>query len=280
MEFLDVGGVKLAYEQHGGGFPLVWVHEYSGSMESWRPQVQFFARRYRVITYNARGYPPSDVPTGLDAYSPDQAVEDLRALLQHLDIASAHLAGLSMGGNTVLRFGLAHPEMARSLTVASAGSGSDNPDRFRAEQAERSAWLEREGQKALESYPWGPTRTTLRRKDATGWQEFLDQFLRHSAAGLALTSRGVQARRQPLYAFESELQALQVPTLILVGDEDEPCLDVGLFLKRNIPRSGLAIFPQSGHAINLEEAELFNRTVLDFLTSVEASKWPKQERLR
>jgi pimeloyl-ACP methyl ester carboxylesterase len=280
LDFVNVGGVKLAYEQHGDGFPLVWVHEYSGSMESWQPQVQYFARRYRVITYNARGYPPSDVPATLDAYSPEQAVEDLSALLRHLDIESAHLAGLSMGGNTVLRFGLAHPDRARSLIVASAGSGSEDPERFRKEQAERSSWLEREGQKALASYPWGPTRTTLQRKDGVGWEEFLDQWFRHSAAGLALTSRGVQAKREPLYAFATQLEALQIPTLILVGDEDEPCIDVGIFLKRRIPRSGLAMFPQSGHAINLEEPDLFNRTVLDFLTAVETDHWPKQERLR
>lgn len=277
MAFVNVDGVRIAYEETGSGFPLVWAHEYAGSMESWRPQVQFFARRYRVIIYNARGYPPSDVPADVEAYSPDQAVEDCYTLLRHLGITSAHIGGLSMGGGTTLRFGLRHPEIAKSLIVASAGSGSTDPERFRQEQARRAEWLEREGTEALKRYPWGPTRTTLRRKDPLAWKDFLEQFLRHSPLGLALTSRGVQARRLPLFAYEKELEKLEVPALILLGDEDEPCLEVGLFLKRHIPRSGLAMFPQSGHAINLEEADLFNRTVLDFLTAVEAGKWVTRE---
>jgi pimeloyl-ACP methyl ester carboxylesterase len=278
MHFFDVGGVKLAYEEYGEGLPLIWIHEYAGSMESWRPQTHFFARRYRVIVFNARGYPPSDVPPNGEAYTPEQAVEDVYELMRHLEIDSAHIGGLSMGGGTTLRFGLRHPEMARSLIVASAGSGSDDPEHFRAEQAERSAWLEREGQEALKHYAWGPTRLTLKRKDPVGWTDFIDQFLRHSPLGLALTSRGVQAGRLPLFAHEAELAKLNLPTLVLVGDEDGPCLQSGLFLKRAIARCGLAMFPQSGHAINLEEPALFNRTVLDFLAAVEAGKWPAQER--
>lgn len=268
MPKFDLDDVNIAYEETGEGPPLVWAHEYAGSIESWKPQIHFFARRYRVITYAARGYPPSDVPEDVERYSPEQAVEDLYQLIRHLDISRAHIGGLSMGGGTALRFGLTHPEMARSLIIASAGSGSDDPEKFREDQATRSAWLEREGQQALRTYPWGPTRLTLLKKDPAGWTEFIDQFQRHSPLGLALTSRGVQARRLPLYAYENDLRGLPMPVLILVGDEDTPCINVGLFLKRSIPGAGLAMFPSSGHAINLEESELFNRLVLDFLTAV------------
>ena len=84
-----------------------------------------------MITYNARGYPPSDVPRDLESYSQDIAIEDLRQLLIHLDIEQAHVAGLSMGGNVALNFGIAHPEMSKSLVVAGTGSGSTDPERFR-----------------------------------------------------------------------------------------------------------------------------------------------------
>jgi len=265
----SVDGVGIAYEETGAGFPLIWAHEYAGSIDSWRSQVHYFSRRYRVVTYAARGYPPSDVPEDVARYSPEQAVDDLYQLMRHLGISSAHLGGLSMGGGTALRFGLTHPEMARSLIVASAGSGSDYPGRFREDQATRSEWLLREGVEALRTYPWGPTRLTLLRKDPSGWQEFIDQFQQHSPLGLALTSRGVQARRLPLYDYEPDLRKLAMPVLILLGDEDEPCINVGLFLKKTIPQAGLAMFPRSGHAINLEESDLFNRSVLDFLTSVQ-----------
>ena len=106
-------GVSLYYEETGQGFPLVFAHELAGSYESWRAQVSYFSRRYRVITYNARGYPPSDVLPNVDDYSQEQVVEDLYQLLQHLGIEQAHVAGLSMGGNMALWFGLTHPDVAK-----------------------------------------------------------------------------------------------------------------------------------------------------------------------
>lgn len=119
----------------------------------------------------------------------------------------------------------------------------------------------------------GPTRARFKQKDPTGWAEFARLFSEHSAIGKALTLRGYQARRPSVMSLEAELQALQVPTLIILGDEDDPCLEPALFMKRNIPRSGLVVVPQTGHAVNLEEPEVFNRGVSDFLTAVDAGKW-------
>ena len=102
MPIAHVNGVDLAYEEHGEGFPLIWVHEFAGSRESWLPQVNFFSRRYRVIVYNARGYPPSAVPADVSKYGQDYAVEDLYGLLKHLGIKQAHVGGLSMGGSCTL----------------------------------------------------------------------------------------------------------------------------------------------------------------------------------
>ena len=99
----------------------------------------------------------------------------------------------------------------------------------------------------------------------------------HSALGSALTFRGFVMNRPTIYALEDKLRALRVPTLIMIGDEDEPCIEPAVFMKRNIPISGLSVFPQSGHAINLEEPELFNRTVSDFLTAVEAGRWAERQ---
>ena len=268
-----VNGVEIAYAEAGAGFPLVWCHEFGGSMESWDPQVHYFARRYRVITYNARGYPPSGVPTTPDAYSQDIAIEDLFGLLRHLDIAQAHVGGLSMGGSTALHFGVRHPEMAKSLIVAAAGSGSTDPEEFRRTWRNLADRLRSDGPGALADYASGPTRLQLKRKDPKGWREFVDLLLEHSAAGSALTMLGVQAGRPPIFVWESELKALQVPALVLVGDEDTPCIEPALFMKRTIPKCGLAVLPQSGHGINLEEPELFNRLCSEFLSAVEAGKW-------
>jgi pimeloyl-ACP methyl ester carboxylesterase len=168
--------------------------------------------------------------------------------------------------------------MARGLIVASAGTGSTGPERFRLQCQALADKLEAEGLAALREYAAGPTRVRLQHKDPAGWQEFADLLLQHSPAGSALTMRGVQAGRRPIFDYQEELSRIQVPTLILAGDEDEPCLEPALFLKRTISTSGLVVFPQSGHAINLEEPDLFNRAVLDFLTAVESGRWlPRDE---
>ena len=279
MPKFSANGVNLSYEVTGEGFPLVWSHEFSGGPESWDPQVKFFSRRYQVITYSARGYPPSDVPEDPEAYSQDIMVEDLRLLLEHLGIRQAFIGGLSMGGAVALNFCIAHPQMAKGVIVASAGSGSDprNREKWLADGQAMTDRLLSEGMEAVaKDYARTSVRVQLLRKDPKGWQEFYEGLAAHSALGSALTYRGFMLKRPTTFSLEEKLRRLMVPTLILVGDEDEPCIDPAVFMKRNIPRAGLAVFPQSGHAINLEEPDLFNRTVLDFLTAVEADRWAER----
>jgi pimeloyl-ACP methyl ester carboxylesterase len=279
MPKFSANGVSLYYEVTGEGFPLVWSHEYSGGPESWDPQVKFFSRRYQVITYSSRGYPPSDVPEDPEAYSQDIVVEDLRLLLEHLGIRQAFIGGLSMGGAVALNFCIAHPQMAKGVIVASAGSGSDPSirEKWLVDGQAMTDRLLSEGMEAVaKDYARGPARVQLLRKDPKGWQEFYEGLAAHSALGSALTYRGFMLRRPTTYSLEEKLRQLQVPALILVGDEDDLCVQPAVFMKRNIPRAGLAVFPQSGHAINLEEPDLFNRTVLDFLTAVEADRWPER----
>ena len=277
MPFAQVNGLRLYYEEHGSGFPLVWSHEFAGDYRSWKPQAQFFSRRYRVIAYNARGYPPSDVPQSLDDYTQEAAVEDLRGLLEFLGIERAHIGGLSMGGNVALNFGLTHPEMAESLIVAGTGSGSTDPEGFRRNVTRRSEMMRAGGMEAMGDYSNSPTRVQLLRKDPLGYEEFRQGFLEHSALGSALTFAGVQGRRPPIFDLEDKMRALDVPTLIMTGDEDEPCIEPSVFMKRCIPRSGLVVMPQAGHAINLEDPDSFNRAVLDFLTAVEQGAWATRE---
>jgi pimeloyl-ACP methyl ester carboxylesterase len=276
MPKAPVNGVNLYYEVTGSGYPLLLVHEFAGDYRSWEPQVRYFARRYQVITFNARGYPPSDVPEDVEAYSQEQAAEDVVGLLQHLNIPQAHLIGLSMGGYAVLHAGLRHPSRARSLVVAGCGYGSvsSERERFQQDSGQIAARLQREGMPAVaEIYARGPTRVQFADKDPRGWHEFATQLAEHSAIGAALTLLGVQGQRPSVYALEELLRQLRVPTLIVTGDEDEPCLEPGLFMKRVIPSAGLVVMPKCGHTINIEEPDAFNRVVGDFLAAVEAGKW-------
>jgi pimeloyl-ACP methyl ester carboxylesterase len=274
MPSVRVNGVELYYEETGEGYPLVLSHEFAGDYRSWEGQVRFFSRRYRVITWNYRGFPPSEVPTDPEAYSDDQLVEDCYGLLRHLKIEQAHIAGLSMGGALSLKMGIAHPEVCRSLCIAGTGSGSTNREQFVRESLAQADRIVNDPERAFADYARGPARLQLQRKDPRGWQEFAELLAQHSPLGSALTLRGVQARRKTIFELEQELTQVNVPALIMVGDEDEPCLDTSLFMKRKLPNAALVTLPRSGHAINLDEPALFNQTLLDFLTAVEQDRMP------
>lgn len=278
MPFAPVNGVQLYYEETGEGCPLVWSHEFAGDYRSWEAQVRFFSRRYRCVTYNSRGYPPSGVPEDPAAYSQEQAVEDLRGLLDHLGIQRAHVAGLSMGGNVALNFAIAHPKRCHGVVVAGCGAGTVDREAFVRAVEQTAHNLLTQGMEAVAAvYGSGPGRLQLKRKDPRGYDEFLRQFSEHSALGSAYTFLGVQARRPTIFSLKDKLNALRVPILLIVGDEDEPCVEPGVFMKREIPGAGLVFLPQSGHAVNLEEPDAFNRAILDFLTLVEAGKWATRE---
>jgi pimeloyl-ACP methyl ester carboxylesterase len=273
-----INGARLHYEVHGSGVPLVFVHEFAGDSRSWAPQVKFFARRYQVIVYNARGYPPSEVPEAREAYSQEIAVEDLHGVVRHLALPPAHFCGLSMGGYAVLHFGLRYPQLARSLVIAGCGYGSDDPAQFRRDAEELGRRIEREGMDAVGVvYARGPTRVPFMNKDPQGWREFADALMRHSTVGSARTMQGVQGRRPSVYELREALKRLEVPTLIVNGDEDDPCLAPGLFLKKHIPTAGLLVLPKTGHTINLEEPALFNRAVLDLITMADAGRWTPRD---
>ena len=274
MSIASVNGVDLHYEETGQGYPLVWSHEFGGDHRSWEPQVRYFSRRYRVVTYDHRGYAPSSVPKEATAYSQDILVEDLHQLLRHLGLRQIHLAGCSMGANVARDFALAHPDMTRSLIMVGAGAGTVNREQYLAGHAAMAATLEREGQAArLRSFDSLATRASFKRKDPRGFAEFLRQAGEHDAQACAHLTREVMSKRRHVLEVEAGLRALRVPTLIMVGDEDAPCLEPSLIMRRLIPNSGLSVFPASGHTLNIEEPGLFNLHVAEFLAAVENGRW-------
>lgn len=273
-------GVRLHYEESGAGTPIVFVHEFGGDQRSWEPQVRHFSRRYRCIAYNARGYPPSEVPEDFERYSQARARDDILAVLDALDIEKAHVVGLSMGAFATLHFGMAHGARAHSITVAGGGYGS-HPGHYRQFQADsrkNADVLKSQGMKHfVATYGRGPQRVQLELKDPRGFAEYLRQFEEHSPLGAANTLLGVQCRRPSFYDLTAEMARMRVPTLIMSGDEEEPCLEVNLLMKRTIPTAALAILPRSGHAINLEEPALFNRLLEDFFHQVESGRWSARD---
>ena len=276
MPHVRANGVNLYYEEHGTGTPVIFVHEFAGDSVSWHLQMRHLARRYRCIAYNARGYPPSEVPQDLASYSQNNAVADILGVMDGLGIAKAHIVGLSMGGYATLHFGIKHADRALSIVVAGAGYGSGPADRSEyVKDIEATAdRFKRDGMGVMsEVYTRGPTRVQFIDKDLLGWEEFRDQFAEQDATGHALTLQGVQLTRPTIFDLEAGMSAMTVPTLIVVGDEDEPCLEPALFMKRHIHSSGLVVVPRTGHTINLEEPAAFNRAVDEFLATVDAGRW-------
>jgi pimeloyl-ACP methyl ester carboxylesterase len=274
------GGVRLYYEEVGEGSPIVFVHEFGGTYRSWEPQLRAYARRHRCITFAARGYPPSDVPENVDAYSQTLAVQDIAAVLDAAGIERAHVVGLSMGGFAALHFGLDFPDRARSLVVAGAGYGAEKQYEayFRGVSLEVAKQFEVHGSEQFaKTYALGASRVQFQNKDPRGWREFADLLGQHSGVGAANTMRGVQARRPSIYDLEDRLRTMPVPVLVVAGDEDDHCLQPGIFMKKTIPACGLLVLPKTGHTLNLEEPDHFNRFVGDFIAQVEAGRWPPRD---
>jgi pimeloyl-ACP methyl ester carboxylesterase len=273
-------GFILYAESEGSGPPILFIHEFAADHRTWAEQTVALSADHQCITYSARGYPPSDVPPEPSAYSYLRAADDAIDVLDGFGIERAHIVGLSMGGFCALQLGIRYPDRVRSLLVSSAGSGANPANRaaFLTETESVAESFRRDGSPAVaEKLALGPSRIQLQRKNPVVWAEFVRQLGEHSAEGMALTVLGVQQSRPSLYEIAGELRTIAAPTLIFNGDEDEAVLEPGLLLKRTIGPAGLLVLPNSGHALNLEEPEIYNRVVRTFVKTVERGQWPTRD---
>ncbi len=255
MPIAKVNGVDLYYEETGQGFPLVWSHEFGGDHRSWEPQVRYFGRRYRVVTYNHRGYPPSEVPKDANAYSQDALIEDLHQLLLRLGIRHAHICGCSMGANVALNFALAHPAMTKSVVVVGGGAGTVAREQFVSRQGATADALEREG---IES-----DAALLPAEGPAG----VGGVRRLHPRALARGVRASDPRRHAAAAHGHPDRAAAARAA---------CADAGDRRRRGralVPGAGLLVVPRTGHTVNIEEPGLFNLHVAEFLAAVEQNRW-------
>ena len=272
--------VKLYYEEAGQGTPILFCHEFAGDHRNWEMQMRFFSRRHRCITYSARGYKPSDVPKDWKDYSYKDFSSDAIAVLDHLKIDKAHFVGLSMGGYTAIQIGLDYPDRALSIVPAGTGSGSERAhieDFRKNSKALYDEFRNKGTAEVVKAYGLSPARISFLVKDPRGFEEFNKMFSEHDSLGCANTMRGFQAERPSIYDFEADIRKIKVPTLIVVGDEDEPCLEPSFLLKQWMPTAGLVVMPRTGHVVNQEEPALFNDAVADFIARVEAGRWPARD---
>jgi len=266
MPRVGLNGVSLYYEVTGHGPPLVLAHGFACGLRMWDPQVKALARSWRVVAYDVRGHGITEAPADPASYSQPIFVADLRALLEHLEIRRAAVGGLSMGGNIALNFALAHPEMVSALVVADTGAGSDETADWVATVHAFADVLERDG---LEAFADAALSNPLFARYAAQGQA-AERFIRsclmtHRARGLAHTAREVLAKRPAIYSLALRLRELTVPTLLIVGEHDEPCVKVHRFMADTIPRARHVLIRGVGHLTNLEAPEAFNRALTTFL---------------
>src|SRR5687768_7085283 len=276
MPYADSAGVKLYYEEAGRGTALVFAHEFSGDFRSWEAQMRHFSRRYRCVAFNARGYPPSEVPAQVSRYSWRIQVDDIARLMTRLGMGKAHVVGCSMGAYSTLQFGLTHPRRALSLTAVSAGAGTDPATRaqfIKASAASARSFLAEGLAPAIAKSRVAPNRVQLERKDPRAFRQFLERYAEHSALGHAYTLLGVQTRRPGLPELRAKLARLKIPLHLVVGDEDGTTQAPALFIKRCCPAARLSVVPATGHAVNVEEPAYFNRITEDFLALVDSGRW-------
>jgi pimeloyl-ACP methyl ester carboxylesterase len=271
-------GTKLYYEEAGIGTPVIFIHEFAGDYRTWEPQMRYFARSHRCVTFSARGYPPSDAPSDPARYGQDIVRGDVVAIMDALGITKAHIVGHSMGAYTALHIGMRHPERCISVTAAGCGWGSVADPAIREAMRKQAAetaqmFLDKGMAAAAALYADNPTRLTQKHKDPRGYAEFARMLSEHSAQGHALTMSMLQARRPTLWDLEADLKRFSVPLLVIVGDEDDSCLDGSVFLKRTVPTAGLLVIPRSGHTVTSEEPAAVNAALADLFATAEAGRW-------
>lgn len=268
MSKVTIDGVEIAYREYGKGVPIIFAHEFAGDMSSWEEQIKYFEKTNRVIVYNAVGYPPSDVPEAIELYDRSQQIKNLKGLIVSLGLPKANLVGLSMGAHMALGFALEYPDYLFSLVLAGAGTGSSEVVDYRQEMEERAGLLEKNGMLGLVSYTESDVRIGFKQRNPEEWSKFSQNFLAHSAIGSAKTLRGYQARRPSLYSLEDEIVQISLPTLLIVGDEDLPCVEPAKFMHSKIRNSSLVLFARSGHAVNIEYPDQFNACLYNFYMSI------------
>jgi pimeloyl-ACP methyl ester carboxylesterase len=276
MPYIEAAGARLHVEEHGDGYPIIFVHELGSDLRQWEDQVRYFSRAYRCIAYNARGYPPSDVPEDPIAYGWERSVDDIAAVMNGLGVDHSHVVGLSMGAYAALQFGLRYPQRVSAIVAAAAGSGSSPSGRhawLRETSILARAFAERGPATIAEKIATSAARIQLKYKDPKRWQEFTKQLRHQSGQGLSNTVIRCQALRPSLHDLRDQFATMTTPVLLVVGDEDAACLETNLMLKATLPNAGLWISPNTGHTINLEEPAAFNAHLETFLGAVERRSW-------
>ena len=250
MAYIDRGGVKVYYEVHGQGQPILLSHGYSATSQMWQGQVEAFPG-YQVIAWDMRGHGQTDSPEDQSLYSEAHTVDDMAAILAECGASKAIIAGLSLGGYMSLAFNVSDPEKVRALMLFDTGPGYKNA-------TAREGWNETSEKRAVafETKGFG----------AMGGSAEVRVSSHRSADGLARAARGMLAQFDA--RIIESLPNITVPTLVLVGANDQPFLGASEYMAAKVPGAVKVMIPDAGHSANIDQPEAFNAAVTGFLANL------------
>jgi len=268
MPDIKVNGVRIHCEERGSGKAMVWAHGLGGTCQEWEGVMEFFQDRYRAIAYDARGHGHSEKPDKPEAYSQDIMVEDMRGIMDALDINKAIIGGHSMGANVALNFAFRYPERCIGLIPVGIGSGSSDREWWREWWEHLADTADKEGIEAyveeMQKLPaWGSAFA-----DPQMGKPLIQAELSNSPIAIANTIRGIQRERPSIFELAPKLEQLPVETLVVMSEGDAPVLECSRFMVEHIPRATLAVIPAKSHWTHLEAPERFLQVVDEYVRHI------------
>jgi pimeloyl-ACP methyl ester carboxylesterase len=272
MPKAHVNGIDIAYESYGDGFPIVLAHGLAATKESWDGQIGPFMERYRVVVYDARGHGESDSPPIDDAgYTMDQLVADQKALLDHLGIEQAYIGGLSLGGMIAMRFALKYPQATRALMLCDTSPGMGTQGMWSSTRAVMEPLVRAQGVAGMMRNLYAQGAKTAGFKVQTTVPPAVSDFLKHQQSLTPDGFLGISRAAGDAPSVLERLHELKMPVLIVTGDTDF-FREAGVEMKRRMPDARFALITGAWHGTNIWQPEKFTKTVLKFLSDVEAGK--------
>lgn len=268
MPDITVNGLRIRYEERGSGTAMVWAHGLGGTWQAWEGVMKFFRDRYRVIAYDARGHGSSEKPDRPEAYSQDIMMEDMRGVMDALDINRAIIGGHSMGANVALNFAIRYPERCIGVIPVGIGSGSSDREWWREWWGKLADIADGEGMEAfldeMKKLPaWG---TAFSNPEMA--KQITETVLSNSPKAIASVIRGVQRERPSIFELAPKLEKLPVATLVVMSDGDTPVVECSQFMLKHIPRATLEVIPAKSHWTFDEAPTQFMQAVDRFVSSL------------
>ncbi|PPR63223.1 MAG: AB hydrolase superfamily protein YdjP [Alphaproteobacteria bacterium MarineAlpha4_Bin2] len=248
MPYLDRGDAKLYYEDDGEGLPIVLTHGFVASTGMWDGQVAAFKDHYRLIRWDMRGHGRTECPDDPSAYGQDITVADMLAIIDHLGIDKAVIAGHSLGGFISMRFNVFHPNRVQALILQGCGPG------YRSEEP-RAQWNQRVSGRAKIILKDG--------YEALNGASEVPASLQRSNKELAMAANGILAQIDAKVI--DSLTTIAVPTLVIIGEGDTYYLQGSNYMANRIPGADHVVVPDAGHGVNIDKPVIVNGAFEKFL---------------